>query len=75
MLHNSYYSKVKVGAVVLIHKKFMFRVKKQDFTIKFKNLENIECQSGNMKLSCLQGKWAVFYALKELEVSPQAFRM
>ena len=63
MQHNPFYQKVKVGQIILIKKGFHFGINRNDFIIKFKNQENIECQSGKMKLACLQGRWGVFYAL------------
>ena len=63
MQHNPFYRKVKVGQIVLIKKGFHFGTKANDFIVKFKNQENIECKSGKINLACLQGRWGVFYAL------------
>lgn len=63
MQYNPYYLKVHLNLVVLKNHFFKDAPKPMDFFIRFRNVENISCQSGKKNLHCIQGRLSVFFAI------------
>lgn len=63
MQHNPYYQKVQANRVIYKNRGVVGRLGPRDFVVKWRDASNISCASGSRKLSCIQGKWAVFFAI------------